>query len=273
MRPTTSADLHTTYDLPTDAVAGFERDGFVQLPGVFERSLMEQLEPDITDKVRVLNSTEDVPDAERSVLQKAFLQVGNIWRYSQAARDLVFSQRLAQIAARLLRSDSVRLFADQALYKEPSGDITPWHADQYYWPLADDRVCTVWIPLQDTSLEMGPLAFARGSHRFEFGRDLPISAASEQRLQEELARAEFETVQNPFDLGDVSFHRGWTFHRAGRNEGEVPRRVMTVVYLDAATRVSDTVAAHERAQLDILMPGTAPGGLPDGPGNPLLYPL
>lgn len=273
MQPTDSAGLHTPYELPSTAPADFERDGFVKLSGVLDRTTVERLEPDITDKVRALDSSADVPAADRSTLQRAFLQVGNIWRYSQAARDLVFSQRLAGIATRLLRTDSVRLFADQALYKEPSGDITPWHADQYYWPLASDRVCTAWIPLQDTSLEMGPLAFARGSHRFEFGRELPISEESERRLQEELARAELETVQSPFDLGDVSFHLGWTFHRAGRNQGAAPRRVMTVVYLDAATHVSTTVGRHEQAQLDILMPGTEPGGLPDGPANPILYPL
>ncbi len=273
MQPTATPDLHTPFELPATTVADFERDGFTRLSGVLDRGTVEQLEPDITDKVRALNTTDNVPYAERDTLQKAFLQVGNLWRHSQAARDLVFSRRLAHIAAQLLGVDSVRLFADQALYKEPSGAITPWHADQYYWPIDSDRVCTVWIPLQDTPLDMGPLAFARGSHNFEFGRELAISEESEQSLQEALARQHFATVQEPFQLGDVSFHLGWTFHRAGGNEADAPRRVMTVIYLDAATRVSPKVHEHEQAQLDILMPGTEPGDLPDGPANPVLYPL
>ncbi|MBB4932382.1 ectoine hydroxylase-related dioxygenase (phytanoyl-CoA dioxygenase family) [Lipingzhangella halophila] len=273
MQPTISAELHSPYELPAATIADFERDGFVKLSGVLDRGTLEQVEPDITDKVRALNTTDDVPYGERSVLQKAFLQVGNLWRNSQGARDLVFSHRLAHIATQLLGVEGVRLFADQALYKQPSGDITPWHADQYYWPIDSDRVCTVWIPLQDTPLEMGPLAFARASHRFEYGRDLPISEDSERQLQEALARERFETVQQPFELGDVSFHLGWTFHRAGQNEASSPRRVMTVIFLDAATRVSRKVGEHQQPQLDILMPGTEPGGLPNGPANPLLYPL
>ncbi|RNL85269.1 phytanoyl-CoA dioxygenase family protein [Halostreptopolyspora alba] len=273
MRPTVDATLHTPHELDPTTVAAFERDGFAKLSGVLERGTLERVEPDITDKVQQLNTTDEVPQERRDILQKAFLQVGNLWRHSQGARDLVFSHRLAHIAAQLLGVDSVRLFADQALYKEPSGDITPWHADQYYWPLDSDRVCTVWIPLQDTPLDMGPLAFARSSHRFEFGRDLPISEESERRLQDALARERFETVQEPFDLGDVSYHLGWTFHRAGRNEAATPRRVMTLIYLDAATRVSRRVNEQQRPQLDILMPGTEPGGLPDGPANPVLYPL
>lgn len=273
MQPTLSADLHTPYSLPSTTAVDFQRDGFAKLPRVLEPAVLETLEPDITDKVRQFNTTSDVPVDERSTLQKAFLQVGNLWRGSQAARDIVFSQRLARIAAELLGTDSVRLFADQALYKEPGGAITPWHADQYYWPLDSDRVCTAWIPLQETPLEMGPLSFARGSHRFEFGRDLPISENSERLLQEELERMQFETVQEPFALGDASFHLGWTFHRAGQNESDTARRVMTVIYLDAGTRVTPEVGEHEQAQLDILMPGTEPGERPDGPANPLLYPL
>ena len=87
----------------------------------------------------------------------------------------------------------LRLYHDQALYKEPGGGITPWHADHYYWPLSSDRMCTVWVPLQQTPLEMGPLEFASGSHRFRvFGRDMPISDESEARLQEALAQQNFE---------------------------------------------------------------------------------
>ena len=80
----------------------------------------------------------------------------------------------------------MRLYHDQALYKEPSGGITPWHADQYYWPLNTDRCCTAWIPLQDTPLEMGPLAFSPGSHMVDLGRSLEISDQSEATIKEAL---------------------------------------------------------------------------------------
>ena len=44
--------------------------------------------------------------------------------------------------------EGVRLYADQALYKEPFGGYTPWHCDAFYWPLATDKAITAWIPLQ-----------------------------------------------------------------------------------------------------------------------------
>ncbi|WP_026874234.1 phytanoyl-CoA dioxygenase family protein [Jiangella gansuensis] len=268
--PSPTATLDQPYALDDEAVSAFDRDGYVRLPGALDPASLRELEPEITARVLELN-TVHAPMAERTTTQKAFLQVGNLWRHSDAARSLVYSTRLAGIAARLLGVPSVRLYADQALYKEPGGGITPWHADQYYWPFASDRICTVWIPLQDTPSEMGPLAFAAGSHRFEFGRDLPISDESEAALQEALHEARFPVDASPYALGDVSFHLGWTFHRAEQNVSTEPRRVMTVIYMDAAMRIAPLVRPQQQRELDLLMPGAQVGDIPETPLNPMLY--
>ena len=64
---------------------------------------------------------------------------------------------------------------------------------------------------------MGPLCFGRGSHRKRIGRDLEISAESEQQIRDAVRKEKIDEVQEPFALGDVSFHLGWTLHRAGPN--------------------------------------------------------
>ncbi|WP_350277967.1 phytanoyl-CoA dioxygenase family protein [Kribbella sp. HUAS MG21] len=268
---TTAADeLATPYDgLPPTATADFNRDGFVHLTGVLSPETIAEYEPTITSEVIRLN-TQHLPLAERDTYGKAFLQVTNLWQQNAKVKELVFSRRLAGIAAALLGVHAVRLYHDQALYKEPSGGITPWHADQYYWPLSSDRCVTIWLPLQETPLEMGPLAFARGSHNFAFGRDLPISDESEERLQAAVAEQHFDDVVEPFALGDASFHRGWTFHHAGPNRGTQPRRVMTVIYLDADIRATTPTNDNQIADLANWMPGTEPGQVPRSPLNPVL---
>ncbi|MGL5912370.1 MAG: phytanoyl-CoA dioxygenase family protein, partial [Phycicoccus sp.] len=180
-------------------------------------------------------------------------------------------RRLAGIATALLRTRGVRLYHDQALYKESGGGITPWHADQYYWPLSSDRTVTVWVPLQETPAEMGPLSFAKGSQSFRFGRDLPISDESEATLAVELAKADFAHVQSPFALGDVSFHSGWTFHRAGANRSGRPRAVMTVIYMDADIEVIVPTNRYHQLDAETWMPGATAGEVPDTPLNPVLY--
>ena len=130
---------------------------------------------------------------------------------------------------------------------------------------------TAWIPLKETPVEMGPLAFAAGSQLFEHGRDLPISDESEHILQTALAEQEFPEVVEAFELGEVSYHRGWTFHHAGANETDVPRRVMTVIYVDADMEIAEPVNTFQEADLATWMPGDRPGDRISSPLNPVLY--
>ncbi|GAA2760847.1 phytanoyl-CoA dioxygenase family protein [Actinopolymorpha rutila] len=270
MTSSPATELSTAYTLPTDARTRFAEDGFVRLRGVLSPDTIAAYEPEITGKVIELN-TMHLPMAERSTYSKAFLQVGGLWKHSRPVAEFVFSSRLAKIAADLMGVDGVRLYHDQALYKEVGGGITPFHADQYYWPFSSDKTCTVWVPLQDTPLGMGPLSFSVGSQRFSHGRDLPISDHSEEELQKVLGEQGLPLSQEPYALGDVSFHSGWTFHRAEPNTTDVPRRVMTIIYMDADIVIHQPVNDAQRNDLAEVMPGKKPGDVPDTPVNPVLY--
>lgn len=261
--------LDTTYRLRADAVDRFEQDGFVKLKGMLDGRTIATYEAAITTTVTERN-TMHLPMNDRNTYQRAFLQVENLWEHDTTVRDLVFSRRLAQVAARLLQVKAVRLFHDQALYKEPGGGITPWHADQYYWPFASDRSCTVWIPLQPTPAEMGPLSFSVGSHRFEYGRDLSISDESEAAMQAALADQDFPLESSAYDLGEVSYHLGWTFHRAGPNFTRSARKVMTIIYMDADMIVAPPHNPAQQGDLDIALCGATPGTVAAGPRNPVL---
>lgn len=263
-------ELARPYQLAPDAPTLLDEHGFIRLPAVLSKDLVLHYEPEITKKVIELN-TMHLPLEERDTYSKAFLQVENLWQSSTAARELVFARRLAQCAAELLGVDGVRLYADQALYKEPGGGVTPWHADQYYWPLNSDRTITAWIPLQDTPAELGPLEFADGSHRFSYGRDLPIGDESERELQAALSAQGFHTYSSGYQVGDVSYHLGWVFHHAGPNKSQTPRRVMTIIYMDADIRVTEPVNDAQRRDLAVIMPGAVIGESPDTPANPELY--
>lgn len=261
----------SSYRLTDAERLAFERQGFAKLRGVLDPEQLAPFGEVITEKVIELN-TQHLPMAERSTYAKAFLQVGHLWQHSPVVEAFVRSPDLARLAADLLGVRAVRLYHDQALYKEPSGGITPWHADQYYWPLSTDRAITVWIPLQDTPAELGPLTFAVGSHRFGMGRDLPISDESEARIAEYLLKQGYPIDDSPYALGDVSYHLGWTFHRAGPNTSTVPRRVMTIIYVDADMIINEPTNDAQWADLAAVAPGRGPGDRMDTELNPVLHP-
>lgn len=263
-------DLDTAYTLASHDITTFRANGFARLKDVLSAEVLTAYGEEITRKVIELN-TLHLPMEQRTTYQKAFLQVMNLWTQSERVRQFVFGKRLARIAAELLGVKAVRLYHDQALYKESGGGYTPWHADQFYWPLDTEKCCTAWIPLQRTSAEMGPLAFAAGSQRFTFGRDLPISDESEAQIERALLDQHFPYVDSPFDLGEVSFHYGWTFHRADANTTDTARRVMTIIYMDAEMRLATPQNANQQQDWDTWCPGAHVGEVIATPLNPVLY--
>jgi ectoine hydroxylase-related dioxygenase (phytanoyl-CoA dioxygenase family) len=263
-------DLHTPYPLTAEQRARFEREGFIKLKQVLSPATLAHFGAEITRLTLALN-TDHRPLAERSTYDRAFLQVMNLWRHSAVVADFVRSPRLARIAAELLGVRGVRLYHDQALYKEPGGGLTPAHADQYYWPLASDRTVTAWLPLQAVPEAMGPLGFYARSQSVQFGRDLGISDESEAKISANMARHGFAFDSGAFDLGEVSFHLGWTFHKAGANLSTAPRSVMTVIYMDADMRLAASLSPAQANDRDQWCPGARLGEVIDTPLNPLLY--
>jgi ectoine hydroxylase-related dioxygenase (phytanoyl-CoA dioxygenase family) len=224
----------------------------------------------ISAEVERLN-TQQLDMEERDTYGKAFLQIMNIWRNSEAVKQIVFSKKVAMIATQLLEVSGVRIYHDQALYKEPGGGHTPWHADQYYWPLSSDRTVTAWIPLQETLLDLGPLEFSAGSASLKEGRDKEIGDESQSFLNTLLMNSGHKHVVEPFSLGEVSFHTGWTYHRAGPNVTDRMRKVMTMIYMDKDMRLQAPLNKNQQADWDAWCPGAKVGELIDTPANPIVY--
>lgn len=263
-------DLDGHYPITSERIEFLNENGYIKLKNVLKPETIRFFGGVITDQVKRLN-TLDVPMEQRTTYQKAFLQITNIWTRDETVKVFSFSRKLARIAAELMEVSGVRMYHDQALYKEPGGGITPWHADQYYWPVSSDRTITAWIPLQDTRMEMGPLAFARKTHRMAFGRDLDISDESERKIQKSIKEAQADIDETPFDLGEVSFHFGWTFHRAGANSSPDPRRVMTMIYVDENIRLAEPKNRHQEGDRQSWCQGVEVGEILDGPLNPVLW--
>lgn len=268
--PAVLSDLAGSYPLAPEHHAYFRENGYLKLKHVLQPSTIAYYAREITAQVERLNVM-NLPMAQRTTYQKAFLQVINLWPQSARVKELVFARKLARIAAELMEVSGVRVYHDQALYKESGGGITPWHADQYYWPVSSDRTVTAWIPLQATPLEMGPLAFARKTHRMAFGRELEISDESERLVQKSLKDAQADIDETPFDLGEVSYHLGWTFHRAGPNRSPEPRRVMTVIYVDEDIRLIEPKTAAHVNDRTHWCPGIEVGQVLASPLNPVLW--
>jgi ectoine hydroxylase-related dioxygenase (phytanoyl-CoA dioxygenase family) len=264
------AALDANYSVTPAQVKYFSENGFIKIKNIFDASVIDYMNIVISKEVDRLNN-QQIPLEERDTYGKAFLQIMNLWTHTEVVKDIVFSKKIAQIATGLMQTTGVRLYHDQALFKEPKGGHTPWHADQYYWPLDTENTVTAWIPLQATPLNYGPLEFSAGSNKLTAGRDKQISDESQAFLEAELKRHAFNHVVEPFDVGEISFHRGWLYHRAGPNVSGNMRKVMTMIYMDIDTVLKSPENHNQQADWDTWCPGATVGEVINTPLNPVLY--
>lgn len=262
--------LNENYTLNQEQIDFYVENKFIKLKNVLDRETLAFFNTIITEQVAKMN-TEQIALENRTTYGKAFLQLFNLWTVNPIIKELIFSKRIAKIASDLMQVNGVRLYHDQALFKEAGGGITPWHADQYYWPLATDKTITAWIPLQATPLEMGPLEFSAGSHTIVEGRELEIGDESEQFIDKKLKVTDFKHVIEPFDVGEISFHSGWVFHRAGANITNDMRKVMTIIYMEKDMKLKHPENKNQENDWHTWCPGAKVGEIINSPINPVLY--
>lgn len=263
-------ELTTAYPVSADEVAAYRANGFVRLTHVAAREEAAAYRRPVSAAVERV-STETRPLEGRDTYGKAFLQVMNLWRHDTDVARFVVASRFADVAARLLGVSRVRLYHDQALFKEPGGGYTPWHQDAMYWPLDGSKCVTMWMPLVDITPDHGGLVFAAGSHVDGPLSDIGISDASEEHF-DRLLPERGHHVDEPIAMraGDASFHAGWTVHRALGNASTQMREVMTVIWFADGLRVLEPANPAQVNDLASWLPGLAPGDVAASPVNPVV---
>ena len=262
--------LNEPYSLSQEQIDFYQKNRFIKLKEVLNLETLQFFNEAISKQVNEMNQEQTALE-DRTTYGKAFLQLFNLWTENSIIKEFIFSKRIAKIASDLMEVKGVRLYHDQALFKEGGGGITPWHADQYYWPLETDKTITAWIPLQETPLEMGPLEFSAGSHSIVEGRELEIGDESEEVIQKKLRVTDFKHVIEAFDIGEISFHSGWIFHRAGANSTNEMRKVMTIIYMDKDMLLKNPDNKNQIHDWNTWCPGAKIGEIINSPINPVLY--
>ena len=264
-------ELDADYRVNDEQVEQFWHDGHIHLPGVCSPEEVAAYKPVIREAA--YDHFPDMPEmAERDAFGQAFLQTLNLRYRSEGVRRFVLAKRFGFIAAQLLRRERVRIYHEQALFKEPGGADTPWHQDQYYWPLATDRALGMWMPLTDVTLDMGPVRFASGSHTEGFVGQHAISDDSRELFNELIEARGYPCWQRAMRAGDATFHLGWTIHGATINRTDRMREAMIVTFYPDGTCVDELSNDSRVGDARNFLGGRSPGELADSDMNTVVYP-
>lgn len=269
----TPAPVTGHHHLDPELIETFRRDGHGCVRGLATAEECAAYLPLVEEGVARWHP-EPPPLDQRGTYERAFLQAMALRSVVPELKGFVDSPRFAEVAARLLGVDGVRLYHDQALVKEAGGGRTPWHQDQTYWPLDTDDTITMWMPLVDLDPDVGSMTFVDGSHRHGDVGGGEISDASDEAIAARLvADPRPTTTYGALRAGDATFHRGWTIHSAASNPTGRPRPVMTIIWFADGARATEPRGPEQRFDLGAWLGGVEPGARADAATNPLLWPV
>jgi len=148
-----------------------------------------------------------------------------------------------RIAKQLYGDDAVASSAHCIFKPARTGAETPWHQDESYWSGAHAyRTGSIWIPLQEASVENGCMWFVPRSHELDVVPHQSIN--NDPRVHGlELRADQMHLVKDaepqPLPPGGATIHGSRMLHYAGPNRSDVPRRAY-IISIAAPARLRET---------------------------------
>lgn len=268
--PRHRAHLETPRPLPPLTVDSYRDNGHVLVRRALDRDVVMSARAHVLAALQQHWPTDLPPPAERpDAYARSFTQVTNIGLDDPTIALLSHSPRLARMAADLMGVESVRLFCEDWLIKEPGARITPWHQDEAVFPFEASATITCWIPFGHVGPRDGLLRFARGSQRFGLAAVEDIGDDSEEIFNGLIEAHGFPVDHLPEVWpGDVSFHDGRCFHGAQPNDGDDSRVVLALHYFADGARIRKPATRKHAQVLEGSAPGLVAGDLAESPRWP-----
>ena len=248
----------------------FQSDGFLLVEGFFSEQELDHFGPSVDAAVRNRTADDRRVMQQKNLYEQTFVQCMRLWEDHPDVRSFTFHPKLCAAAAALLEVDCVRLWHDQALYKEVGGRKTDAHLDYPFWPVDKPDLVSVWIPFEDVHAGGGRMSYVQGSHSSgitQFADIGQLHGGEEVDLLADPRVAEMPLIPVDAPKGSAIFHHACTIHAADANDTESTRRVFTMAYMADGCRRSrsEKYFALDRDNI-------ATGDLIVGPGHPIAWP-
>lgn len=224
--------------LTEENLHAYQRDGVICLRQLLSETEINLLRDGIEENLSALSPRAKI--ASRTEDKGKFIEDFCNWQNNRFYKKFIFESPLSKIAGYLMQSNTVRLYHDHLLVKEPSTEqITPWHQDQPYYNIDGLQNCSFWIPVDPVS-RYSTLEFIAGSHLqgWLMPRSFLTNEAKwfpEGSLQElpdiEANREQYPILGWDIEPGDVVCFHMLTLHAAKGVTSNQRRRVFSLRFI------------------------------------------
>ncbi|PCJ60518.1 MAG: phytanoyl-CoA dioxygenase family protein [Planctomycetota bacterium] len=241
-----SAVEYDQYKLSEKDISFYHEKGYLPNHKILNKIQLDALEDGLENNLRKLfedRSNDLIIDPELSTNKRLIYFQGG-WCNDANFHDLIFHPAITVPVSQLLNTDKVRFWHDQCFYK-PSHDgaDVSWHQDYSYWQrTTPSNHITVWLSVDDSTLENGCLHVVPGSHKWGLLPEVELTSGSIDALKEYIPQKHLESFKpEPIELkaGYCSFHNDHMIHGSYQNNSDKPRRAIVLNFMGAGTTCND----------------------------------
>lgn len=268
------------WKLTEEQVENFQKNGFLVIEDFLSHEELEHWRSTVMNAVKnragqkmpgkdLKTGEADGINEDADYFGKVFDQLLNLWQTDDGVKDLMLDERIGNMAAKLAGVEGIRIWHDQALFKRPWANPTSWHLDTPFWSFSDRKALSIWIALDDATLENGCLFFIPGTYQETTFENKGIGKNMDGIFEVYPQFAKVNSVAAPMKAGSCSFHNGLTIHGANANMTSGYRRAMTCAYMPDGNIYNGTPNVLPDAYAKSLEIGDL---LNNEEQNPLIYP-
>jgi hypothetical protein len=209
--------------LTTAQVEVFNRDGYLSGIAIFSGEEIAEIRGYFDDLLaRTLAA-----GADSYSISTAHLRHGRVY-------DLLTEPRIVEYVRDLLGDDVIG-WGSHFFCKMPGdGKRVSWHQDASYWPLTPSKAVTVWLAIDDASVENACVRFIPGSHWFGH-LTYSLTENDESNVLNQVV--DVRKLGAPFDnelkAGEISIHSDLLVHGSEANSSARRRCGLTLRYCPA----------------------------------------
>jgi phytanoyl-CoA hydroxylase len=266
-------------ELTQDQIQSFQTNGFIVIEDFLNPDEVAQWRIAVKESIDerkglkmpgkdVMAGMDDGINEDSEYFSKVFEQMLNLWQTNDKVKEIMLDERIGKMAAQLSGADGIRIWHDQALIKKPWANPTSWHLDTPFWSFSDRRALSIWVALDDATLENGCLYFIPASFKETTFENKGIGKNMDGIFEAYPQFAQAVSMPASMKAGSCSFHNGLTIHGAGANMTSGFRRAMTCAYMPDGNTFNGEPNILPDSYLKTLKVGDL---LNNDEQNPLIY--
>ncbi|RKU31307.1 phytanoyl-CoA dioxygenase family protein [Candidatus Poribacteria bacterium] len=179
--------------------------------------------------------------------------------------DLLNHPKIVSCVSDILGEDVIGWGAHYFCKMPYDTKIVGWHQDAGYWPLTPSKTITVWLAIDDATVENGAMRFVAGSHllgHITSRQSKPDENSILSQIVEDVNQYG-DIVDNELQAGEISIHTDLLLHGSNANPSPNRRCGLTLRYC-----TPDVIASYKWDREGVVVSGIDKDGHWGNPSRP-----